>query len=680
MSYETLLDVLERNRDIDRTICYLGAGGAERKLPYPELHDRALGILYHLQALGLRPGDRMILFLEDNEQFLDAFWAAIAGNIVPVPLSVGINDEHRRKLLRVARKLGRPWLYTSAKNLALLETLAHRELVRGDAAQRSADALLVDELESRSFLVDSLSDISRRGKIHAPKPDDLALIQFSSGSTMEPKGVMLSHRNLVANTRDVLEVGAFTDRDVSLSWMPLTHDMGLIGFFIMQFAARASINLIPTELFARRPLLWLETASRKRASITCSPNFGFRHCLKVLGERRLEDVDLSALRLIYNGAEPISVALCNEFLDRLTYTGLRREAMYPVYGLAEATLAVTLPERETPFRSLRVNRHGLAAGSPVSLETQGTRDAVDLMSVGRPVPHTELCITDDHHRPLAAGVVGHVLIRGESVTRGYVGDPETTRSAIDADGWLDTGDLGVLCEGELYITGRSKEIILVNGQNYYPYDLENIAVRARGLELGKVVVGGLRRPGAASEDLVVFVLHRGTCAEFLPTALAVSSLLQEQTGLEVAAVVPVARIPKTTSGKVQRHHLMSSFENGEFDLVLADLARLRGIRGECVGTESIAGLETRLLEICERALPDKPVGVADNLFEIGASSLKLIEIHENIDAAHPGAIDLTEIFEHPTIERLAKHLAAKLREVPATADRDRSRDSDRIAV
>jgi len=663
MSYETLLDVLERNRDVDRSICYLGAGGAERALPYSGLHERSLGILYHLQALGVRPGDRMILFLEDNEQFLDAFWAATAGGIVPVPLSVGTHEEHRLKLLRVARKLGRPWLYTTARNLTRLETLA----------QRVSDTDFYAALASRSFLVESLTDISRPGKIHAPKPDDLGLIQFSSGSTMEPKGVMLSHRNLVANTRSVLEVGKFTDRDVSLSWMPLTHDMGLIGFFIMQFAARISINLMPTELFVRRPVLWLETAARKRVSITCSPNFGFRHFLKVLGDRPLEEVDLSALRLIYNGAEPISVELCNEFLHRLRHTGLRREAMYPVYGLAEATLAVSLPQIGTPFRSMRANRHSLSVGSPVSGESHDPRDGLELMSVGKPVPRIELCITDDRRRPLAEGLVGHILIRGESVTRGYVGDPDTTRNAIDADGWLDTGDLGVLREGELYITGRSKEILLVNGQNYYPYDLENIAVRAPGLELGKVVVAGLRRPGQASEDLVVFVLHRGSAADFLPTASSVSRLLQEQTGLEVAAVVPVARIPKTTSGKVQRHQLTKSFEDGEFDSMIADLEARRGSGAERERIDSPLDLQARLLALCERALPGRAVDAADNLFEIGASSLKLIEIHESIDHDFPGAIDLTEIFEHPTIERLAVHLSSKLRR-PAAAN------SERIAV
>src|SRR6202035_2444788 len=331
-------------------------------------YTRALGILYHLQAKGAQRGDKMIIFLNNNEQFLDGFWAAICGGIAPVPLAVGISDEHRHKLLRVARKLGNPLLYTDAKTLERLEALA------GEVGESE----LFAQLKSRAFLVESITDISKAGKLVRPVPEDLAFIQFSSGSTSEPKGVMLSHGNLMANTKGVTAVAKFTDQDISLSWMPLTHDMGLIGFCLMQFASRVQINLMPTELFVRRPLLWLQLAARKRATVTSSPNFGYRHFLKVLGERRLENVDLSSIRSIYNGAEPISVALCNEFMNALAYTGLRHHAMYPVYGLAEASLAVTFPEPGVDYRWMRVNRHNLGQGARIELNPADSRDALEL--------------------------------------------------------------------------------------------------------------------------------------------------------------------------------------------------------------------------------------------------------------------------------------------------------------
>lgn len=649
MTHTTLIDILEANRTVDREVTFIDGENSERRVSYGEVHARAMGILYHLQALGAQFGDKMIIFLNDNEQFLDGFWAALCGGIVPVPLAVGISDEHRHKLLRVARKLGKPLLYTDAKNLERLSALA------ADVGETA----LFEELKSRCFLIESITDISRPGKLVRPTPDDLAFIQFSSGSTSEPKGVMLTHGNLVANIDGATAVDRYHSKDVSLSWMPLTHDMGLIGLFLIQFTNHVHINLMPTDLFVRRPVLWLQMASKKRATITCSPNFGYRHLLKVLGDRRLEDVDLSSIRSIYNGAEPISVELCNEFMRALAYTGLKRSAMFPVYGLAEASLAVTFPTPGVDYRWIRVNRHKLGLGSRIESNPPDNKEVLELMCVGKSVPGVNVRITDDARADLHEDHVGHILIGGASVTRGYYGDAEETARIIDTEGWVDTGDLGFKHEGALYIAGRSKEIIFINGMNYYPYDLENIATRAPGLDLNKVVAAGVAKPGTQGEELVVFVLHRGDMTDFLPTAAAVGRLINEHTGLEVTQVIPVKRIPKTTSGKVQRHLLEASHRNGEFDAELAALHKLRETRG---GATRVSGsdLETRLQSICERAMPGKRINVHDNLFEIGASSLKLIEIHENIDREFPGFIDLTELFDHPTIAELAKHLEGKL--------------------
>jgi acyl-CoA synthetase (AMP-forming)/AMP-acid ligase II/aryl carrier-like protein len=649
MTHTTLIDILENNRHVDRTVTFIDGENSERRVSYGDMHTRALGILYHLQALGAQRGDTMIIFLNNNEQFIDGFWAAVSGGIVPVPLAVGISDEHRHKLLRVARKVGKPYLYTDSKNLERLSALA------ADVGETA----LFQDLKSRCFLVESITDISRPGKLVRPTPDDLAFIQFSSGSTSEPKGVMLTHGNLVANIDGAQAVDHYNSKDVSLSWMPLTHDMGLIGFFLMQFTNHVHINLMPTDLFVRRPVLWLQMAAKKQVTITCSPNFGYRHFLKVLGDRRLENVDLSSIRSIYNGAEPISVELCNEFMSALAYTGLKRSAMFPVYGLAEASLAATFPKPGVDYRWVRVNRQKLGLGAQIELNPVDTKDVVELMCVGTAVPNISVRLTDDARADLPDGHVGHILIGGASVTRGYFGDPEETARIIDPQGWVDTGDLGFQHEGNLYIAGRSKEIIFINGMNYYPYDLENIATRAPGLDLNKVVAAGVAKPGAQGEELVVFVLHRSDMADFLPTATAVSRLINEHTGLEVAQVIPVKRIPKTTSGKVQRHLLEKAHIDGEFDAELAELQRLRDAKG---GGTHVSGsdLETRLQTICESALPGKRIDVHDNLFEIGASSLKLIEIHENIDREFPGLIDLTELFDHPTIADLAKHLESKI--------------------
>ena len=647
----TLTELFESNRNVAKSITYLEGENDSREVSYAELHERALGILYHLQRIGARRGDKLILFLGNNEQFIDAFWAAIIGGIVPVPIALGISDEHRHKLLRVARKLGNPFIYTERRSLDRIGTFA----------AQVGETELFNGLRSRAFLVDDLDDISRPGKVYAAKPQDVAFIQFSSGSTSEPKGVVLTHSNVMANCRGVSHAAQLTSEDISLSWMPLTHDMGLIGFHIIMFSRQVHAHLMPTELFVRRPLLWLTLASRVRATILCSPNFGYKHYLKVLGDRPIEGLDLSATRLIFNGAEPISVELCEEFLTRLAPAKLARNAMFPVYGLAEASLAVTFPEVGAPLRTLTLNRHSLNVGSPVEPVAKTDKDAVELICEGKVIPYCQIRVTDDEDRPLPEDRIGNVQMTGENVTRGYYEDSEANAAAFTADGWLRTGDLGLFHDGQLFVSGRAKEIIFVNGQNYYPHDLETIAQRVEGLELGKVVAAGVRPRDSQTEQLTVFVLHRSGAAEFLPVATQVARLINEQTGLEVGAVVPVKRIPKTTSGKIQRHLLEESYLDGEFDAELEELAALRcAEHGAAPEAGSLSGIEDKLKTIVDTAMEGKRVGVNDNLFEVGASSLKLIEIHERIDHEYPGMVDLTELFDFPTIAELARHLQGKL--------------------
>ena len=445
----TLTELIENNRSFERTLTYLEGENDVREVSFAELYERALGILYHLQQLGARRGDKLILFLGNNEQFIDVFWAAILGGIVPVPVALGISDEHRHKLLRIARRLGKPFLYTERRSLERI----------GAFAAQAGEQDVFEPLRARTFLVDNLDDISRAGSVQRVGTDDIAFIQFSSGSTSDPKGVVLTHGNILANVRGATEAAGFTQDDVSLSWMPLTHDMGLIGFHLVMFANRVHAHLMPTELFIRRPLLWLSLAARVRATILCSPNFGYKHYLKVLGDRPVAGLDLSAVRLIFNGAEPISVELCNEFLTRLAPAKLARTAMYPVYGLAEASLAVSFPEVGAPLRVLTLNRHQMNAGSTVQPVAASDRDAVQLVSEGRAIPYCQVRIADDEDGELPSDRIGHVHIRGDNVTRGYYEDPPANAAAFTADRWLRTGDLGLFHEGKLYISGRAKEII-----------------------------------------------------------------------------------------------------------------------------------------------------------------------------------------------------------------------------
>jgi acyl-CoA synthetase (AMP-forming)/AMP-acid ligase II/aryl carrier-like protein len=339
--------------------------------------------------------------------------------------------------------------------------------------------------------------------------------------------------------------------------------------------------------------------------------------------------------------------------------------MYPVYGLAEATLAVTFPQPPGEmYQSIALDRHSLSIGKPPAALPKEHADALSLMAVGQPIPYSKLRIADDSDVELPEGHVGNILIGGDNVTKGYFENPEANAkgfSAPDSNGerWLRTGDLGMIRGGKLYITGRAKEIIFVNGQNYYPHDIESIAIRADDMELGKVVAAGVRAKHGSTDDLIIFVLHRMDMKEFLPITSQITRLVNEHTGLEVAHVVPVKRIPKTTSGKIQRHLLEEDYVNGVYAAELAELASLRAQLEAAGGGITHNEIERQLKDICDAAL-ERNISVDDNLFEIGASSLKLIEIHEQIDRIYPGLVDLTELFDFPTIEELSRHLEGKM--------------------
>lgn len=649
IDYPNLNAALIAQAKSDKWITFIEGKQDLRRLTYSQLYDRACMLLFDFQEAGIAAGDQLIILQKDNQTFVEAFWACLLGGIVPVPVAVGISDEHRAKLFRIFTKLERPHLYTTQDNFDRLNQFAEQHSLHES----------IQVMRSKTLLSNLLEAHAERGKQHTPQADDLCFIQFSSGSTSEPKGVMLTHRNILANLHAIVAGVNYTPADISLSWMPLTHDMGLIGFHLTKVAVGMNQCLMSTDLFSRRPLLWIEMLNEFKVTATCSPNFGYKHFLKALGNKTLEGVDLSRVRLIYNGAEPISVELCQQFLDTLAPYKLPQESMFTVYGLAEATLAVAFPQLGAKYRTVYLDRHAMRMGDVVNVVDASHKNAVGYAIEGKPVNDLQVKITDDNNKTLPPSHIGLVQIKGPSVTAGYYLDEEANRTALTGDGWLNTGDLGFLNNsGELVITGREKDIIFSNGQNYYPHDIESIALQLQELELGKVVAYGLRRPNAESDDLLIFILYRADVKDFIGIARDVMRHINEQTGLEVAHVIPVNRIPKTTSGKLQRRILGDAYLNGEYADVIAQItAELNASHIQDTG--ELSPTEFRIKTIFSDAVKDKPVQVQDNFFEIGISSLTLTEIHQKIDEVYPGVVDVTDMFEHQTIAELAGFIDSK---------------------
>ena len=648
--HQTLQAVLSDDPREDREIVFVDADDNQRSISFALLRKRALAVLGALQRRGIGVGDAVILFVSDNERFLEIFWACVLGAIVPVPLAAGSGEEHRRKLFRVFAQFDRAWVCSDARTLEKLDGFAVNHGF-GESWSR---------LQQRLLLSGGLDISGEPGRTTEVTPDDIAFIQFSSGSTSEPKGVVLSHGNVCANIGSIREAAAFTDRDIALSWMPLSHDMGLIGFHLNMLACGVSHLIMRTDLFARRPLLWLELASRRRATVLCSPNFGYQHYLKQYEAKRPTGLDLSAVRLIFNGAEPISAELCQRFVETLAPHGLSPHSMFTVYGLAEASLAVSFPRPGAATEVLYLDRSRLKIGDEATAVEASHVHAAAFVKLGRAVPGTQLRVVDDAGRACAARAPGHVQIRGANVTAGYHGDEAASASARAADGWLDTGDIGLIDEGQLVITGRAKDIIFVGGQNYYPHDLERIAESVPGIETNKVAAVGVRRGDA--EALVLFVLHRAPAADLVPTALALRRAINLQTGLEVAQVLPVTRMPKTTSGKLQRYALARAFERGEFDAAMAELEPLMAAGSGAADPEiedpANSACLQNLLTICAQVIPDRDITADTNLLEINLSSLSLARLHEAIDLAYPQRVEVVDLFDHPSLRALARFLDA----------------------
>jgi acyl-CoA synthetase (AMP-forming)/AMP-acid ligase II/acyl carrier protein len=649
LNYQTLNEALLDNASDERSLTYIEGRDDEQCVTYRQLHEQALKMLGRLQKLGLEAGDELIIFTRSNPRFIEAFWGSVLGGIVPVPVAVGISDEHRSKLYKIFNKLQRSYLFTDSENLQRLKKFAEAHGMVSDYAW----------LEERTILLDQEDVSADTGRTHSPQPDDVAFIQFSSGSTSDPKGVVLTHRNIITNLNAIAEGAGYTEQDISLSWMPLTHDMGLIGFHLNMLACNMSQCLIPTDLFSRRPLIWWQKASEKKATVLCSPNFGYKHFLKALGDKKLEAVDLSHVRVLYNGAEPISVSLIEQFLDVMQEYGLKRETMFTVYGLAEATLAVAFPVQGEMYRAVHLDRHKLRLDDQITYVDTTHPDAVSFAIEGRPVRDMQVKITDENNRSLPADHIGDVQIKGPSVTAGYYLNEEANHAALTGEGWLNTGDQGFLTENsELVITGRTKEIIFANGLNYYPHDIEHIALQCDKLELGKVVAFGVRQPDQQEDELLIFILHRGELAEFLPLSREVTHIINEQTGLDIAHVIPVKRIPKTTSGKLQRRLLGDDYLNGEYDEVLQQLQQLDDAAHTGEDTD-LTATEQQVKAICDEVLKEKKLHLHDNFFDVGISSLALAEIHQRIDDQHPGLIDVVDLFEYQTIAEISAFMDKK---------------------
>jgi fatty-acyl-CoA synthase len=416
-------------------------------------------------------------------------------------------------------------------------------------------------------------------------PSDPLFLQFTSGSTSAPKGVVVTHASLCANGCAIMTAGLEADplRDKAVSWLPLYHDMGLIGFVLAPLMIGLPSVFMPTVAFVKRPSLWMDVIHDHRGTITFAPNFAFARVTKRASDADVARWDLSSLRVVGCGAEPIHAGTMRAFLERFAPSKLSPNAMLPCYGMAEATLAMSFVRLDTPLRVDSIDPEACYAHKR-ALPAPTSAGALELVSVGRAFPDHELAIFDDDDRRLGEREIGEIRLRGPSTAAGYFRNPDQSRVVFGGernDGWLRTGDLGYLADGQLYISGRKKDILIVHGRNYYPQGIEWLVEEVPGIRKGNVVAFSI--PGATSEEVVVVAeTQEADAAKRVALASAIKRHINEAMALAVGDVtlVGVGELPKTTSGKLQRSKTREQY--------LAGTLGTEGVRSLSTSAQRIA--------------------------------------------------------------------------------------------
>ena len=518
--------------------------GADLVLSFHELGIEIRRRAAHLRALGLHKGDRVALVVPDGPDFIPLFLGALWAGIVPVPLypplSLGKLDAFMESLVGILR-IAEP---------RVLATDARVAKVLWGAVGRIPSIEKMVEVKDLALPAPAGASDER-----APIDDpDLAFLQFTSGSTAAPKGVMVTHGNLKANCNAILYDGIQAKTpcdDVAVSWLPLYHDMGLIGCVLCPLVAKMPAAYIPTLAFIKNATLWLETIHKHRASLTFAPNFAYALVTKRAKPEQIARWDLSRMRAFGCGAEPINPDVMRAFVQAFAPAGVRSEALLPAYGMAEATLAMAFLGIREPLRTDRIDAsayHGEQKAKPIS----NGANALEVVCCGRPFPKHELSIQDETGCKLADREVGEICFRGPSVAAGYFRNEEATRAAGMGTngGWLRTGDLGYMVDGEIYVSGRLKDILIVNGRNYYPQAIEWLLDDLPGLRKGSTVV--FSRPGKSSEEVVVVTETRERDLEALRKAVVAKVSDEMQLAVADVAFIAPGALPKTSSGKLQR--------------------------------------------------------------------------------------------------------------------------------
>ncbi len=573
-SARTLVEVLRwhADRTPDRTHIHLRRDdGSELAITYGELLSGAMAVGGGLRSLGVEAGETVALMLGTERTYFEAFFGVMLAGAIPVPLYPPFR---RDELLEYMRR-----------QQAILRNAGARVLLTFAEAER-----LTPLIRARVPSLTTITTVERSATHGASAPvahsaaDDPALVQYTSGSTGAPKGVLLSHANILANIRAIGDAIAVRPDDVTVSWLPLYHDMGLIGSWLGSLYFGVPVALMSPLAYLSRPSRWLWAIHAHHATVSPAPNFAFDLSVRKIADEEIQGLDLSSWRLALNGSEVVSPETIDRFTQRFAPYGFRPDAMCPVYGLAESSVCLTVPPLGRVPRVDSVAREAFERAREVHPADATDARPLQFVSCGRPIPGHEVRIVDASNRTVGERIEGHVHFRGPSVTRGYFHNEDATRAAVH-DGWMDSGDLGYWADGELFITGREKDLIIQGGRNIYAQEVEDIAAMVPGIRKGCVAAFGVHDPSRGTERLIVIAETRERDAA-RRSALRDNVVKAIVSGIgtppDVVVMADPRAVLKTSSGKIRRAATRDAYVNGQLGRGRSGIRQSIGLLGDAI--------------------------------------------------------------------------------------------------
>ncbi|SER20730.1 fatty-acyl-CoA synthase [Rosenbergiella nectarea] len=524
-------------------------------VPYSVLKVNAVKGAQKLLSLGLTKGDRVALIAETSVEFVETFFACQYAGLIAVPLAIpmgiGQSASYVKKLTG---------LLNGCQASVVLSSKEWLPMVKEVVCDYNSPTILSHE----AFAELSYVAASELPQVAA---EDIAYLQYTSGSTRFPRGVVVTQASAMANLRAISHDGIKLKKDDRcVSWLPFYHDMGLVGFVLTPVATQISVDYLRTQDFAMRPIQWLKLITKNKGTVSVAPPFGYEICLRRSNEKELAELDLSTWRIAGVGAEPIPSGLLDRFTEHFSQVGFGEETFMPCYGLAENTLAVSFFDKATGPRYNVVDRYILEYESKAVPPKDDTAAQAVFVNCGKAMPGHEIVIRNERDEPLPERSIGHICIAGPSLMRGYFRDKESHQQ-IQEKGWLDTGDLGYLLDGNLYITGRKKDLIIIRGRNIWPQDIEYIAEAEPEVRSGDAIAFMTNQEHDDAERIILQIQCRVTSTERRGQIVhSLSSRIRNEFGVSVDVVlVPPHSIPRTSSGKPARAEAKKLYLNQHFE-------------------------------------------------------------------------------------------------------------------